>query len=552
MSDDISSQTLEYKNKFTFAQRGGSLEINNSTEREDVKISQYSGSSITLNNFVNSELAVNNKQVRVNYDDFKTVGNDLSEYTVANKTNRVGENQYDIKGISNVSQLELFDKWKELMRPISLINSEFSIYRGGVSLPNGSTTTLNGQRYSNPDLGFYNNTNQIASVVNNYFNGYNFVPTVNYTTNEVGDYAPVGPTVGSPAELHVPDIIDIAQAFGNNQTGTESPGILMFGEGDSSSTENGIWNINNRKEQLPKELESIQEKLNPIEQNMGIGGDEIEFIKRHKVVNIGATYNDFPGIRVDPYGKSMPAEIGISIRGIQTHYEGIPLVEEVDNSSNFPCGNYSVNVGNRYHLHVGSGGVEIKTSGSLTLNGGISKISGSKVHLVASQGMSIQGEKNIDISSESIQLRSNRQILVHSALGVDKNATIKGGLYVEGETMLNHVTAPIEVQETYQTQAYGEVEQDVLIGVAYVSVDLETGEGGGYVYGISQANQIRVYDHSHHFPNLPLTLTQSNEDLRDFAINAKQFNKAYDRAAAAPVIHEFKGDLIRPNLEKKK
>lgn len=551
MSDDVPSQTLEYKNKFTFTQRGGSLEINNSTEREDVKISQYSGSNITLNNFVNSELAVNNKQVKVNYDDFKTVGNNLSEYTGGDRTNRVGENQYDIKGVGDMSQLEQFDKWKEVMRPIALLNSQFSIFRGGASIPNGTTTPLSGTRSFNPDLGLYRNTNQIANVVNNYFTGYGYIPVVDYYQDGVSDYKPVTGRIGTQAELHIPTEDDVFQAFGFNQTGTEAPGIGAFGVRDSSSTENGSWDINFKKIQLSNALTDIQRDLNSIEESMGNGGDEIEFVKRHKVVNIGATYNDFPAIRIDPRGKSMPSEIGISNKGIQTHYEGTPLVEEVDNSSNFPCGNYSLNVGNRYILHVGSGGVEIKTPGSLTLNGGISKISGTKLHLVASQGMSIQGEKNIDISSQSIQLRSNRQILMQSALGVDKNTTVKGGLYVEGETMINHVTAPIEVQETYQTSVYGEIQDNVIIGIAKVAVDLQTGIGEGYVYGLPGPNQIKVYDHSHHFPNLPLTLTESNESLRNFAINEKQFNKANSRADASPIIHEFKGDLIKPDFEKK-
>ena len=50
--------TEPYRNKAVINQRGATVEINNSTDREELKLSQYSGSNITLNNNVNSELAL--------------------------------------------------------------------------------------------------------------------------------------------------------------------------------------------------------------------------------------------------------------------------------------------------------------------------------------------------------------------------------------------------------------------------------------------------------------------------------------------------------------
>ena len=46
---------FNYRNKTVINQRGGTVEINNSTDREELKLSQFSGSNITLNNLVNSE-----------------------------------------------------------------------------------------------------------------------------------------------------------------------------------------------------------------------------------------------------------------------------------------------------------------------------------------------------------------------------------------------------------------------------------------------------------------------------------------------------------------
>ena len=70
----------EYRNKSIFNQRGASIDVNNSTDREEIKISQYSGSNITLNNLVNSELATNNKQITTINDSFESTGKTKSTF----------------------------------------------------------------------------------------------------------------------------------------------------------------------------------------------------------------------------------------------------------------------------------------------------------------------------------------------------------------------------------------------------------------------------------------------------------------------------------------
>lgn len=531
MNDDPKFQ--EYRNKFTLNQRGGSIEINNSTEREEVKISQYSGSNLTLGNAVYSELAANNKQSKVVYDEFKSVGNTSSEFSGKDRVIRVGENTYNIKGFNNNPELDSFIKWKEAVREIAAINSQFSILRGGVSVLGKIQTPIDGSRVVNPDLGG-KHRRQLASILINNFTGYTSIPKVTKDFSEVDFYVPVGNLIGSDPVKYQPSISNVEQAF-DEQVGTEAPGILLFGPNVSSATEEGTWAPNTEKEELSEKLIEKQDELSPLEQEMGNGGDEIEFIKRHKIVTVGATFNDYPSVRIDPYGKSVPSEIGISYDTTLDHREGHPLVEEVDNASNFPCGNYTMNVGNRYILHSGSGGAHIKTAGVITINGGVTKISGSKVQLVSQHGISIHGERNIDLVSQSIQLRSNRQVLVHSALGVDRNVTIKGGLYVEGESYVHHITAPIEVQQTYDTEVYGETIPGAIIGY------IDLGISKIPVYGSGVKDAIKIYSHSHHFPNLPLTLTDSHQSVRVDAVDNKFFNKAYERASAEPTKHEFKG-----------
>lgn len=525
----------EYRNKFVFNQRGGSLDINNSTDREEVKISQYSGSNITINNLVNSELATNNKQVSVLYDDFKTVGNTSNEFTGRDKVSRVGENTYDIKGNSNTSQIQPFIDWKERYRRIARTNSLFYTRRGGQSFPFPEGRRINsaqeGTRANNPDKLF---NDRLAA--NNTFRGYvgGQIPFVANGYNGVSAFAWVadrGVTL-DPRTVR-PTNSDLQVAFGRT-LGTGAPGVLRYGTDVSASTQSGDWEDEQLKKDLSKEIEDLQEELTKLEQQMGDGGDEIETVKRHKIQNIGATFNDYPSIRVDYQGKSMPTEVGVSQTSVFKHYDAVPHVEEVDNSSNFPCGNYSLNVGNKYNVMVGSGGVQLKTSGPLSLGGSTVKIGGTKVNIAGGAGVVISSENHIDIFSQNIQLRSPRSVFINTGLGVSNNVIVGGGMLVEGELYVNHITAPLEVQETMLTKVYGRIVKNAEIGFYFDS------DGNRQpVFGLDTPDTIIMYDHSHHFHNIPLKLGVSHTSVRTKAVY-NNINSASIRSTASKVVHERK------------
>ena len=164
---------ITYKNRFIINQRGGSIDIDNSTEQEKIKISHRSGSNINFTNVVTSELATNNKQTNVVNDLFQTVGNDKTEFVAGINSSRTGGSSYHLKGFITDSQLTAFDTWKETYSPIAKLNSEFKTFRGGDAFPNGNPTKLDGERYDNPVI------NSKVYTVENKFNGYTGVPIRN-------------------------------------------------------------------------------------------------------------------------------------------------------------------------------------------------------------------------------------------------------------------------------------------------------------------------------------------------------------------------------------
>jgi len=531
----------DYRNKFVWNQRGGAIEINNSTDREAVNISHFSGSNVKINNMVNSELATNNKQVKVNNDSFETVLNDKNVYTGKDYIERVVENTYKYKGFSNQDEIDAAEEWKELYRPIAEKNSQFDILRGGKSYPNGVDTPQSGGRAPN------STERQEHYVINDEYPGYGLTPIVKTGQDDVTAYAPVSPIM-NPGNLcgKNPSLVDIDTGSGPGGYASNADGVIKYGPGLNAATEEGEWAINPEKESIPEDLLALQEEINPVEQRMGNGGDEEEFTYRNKLEVVGAATNDYPSVRIDPEGRSQPSEVNVGVDTSYVNVDSVPHVEEVDNSSAFPVGNYTLNVGNKYDVVVGSGGIQLKTSGPVEIGGTTLKMSAHKINLQSAAGINITSENIVELqSAKTIALRSNRQILVEPGLGVKNNVIVGGSTYAEGETYLHHVTAPVEVQQTHETIVFSKLLkglkfkatikgfsqlEDLFSGKTEVTITLKED---------SNDDKVEALPHSHHFNNLPLRLTDSNISLREIA-QGEGININGYQAAAQPIIHEFK------------
>lgn len=492
---------LIYNNRLIINQRGGSIDIDNGTEREKVKISQRSGSNIALTNVVNSELATTNKQVNVINDSFETVGGDKTTFVGKTHTLRTGESSYELKGFVDQSQLNAFQTWKDTYSPIAQLNGEFKIKRG----------TL-GSRAANPVIG--------SSVVgvDNIYNGYQGTPVRTSSQDDVSIYLNV-PDRGKtkPAKEKYITQRDIEDA-GGAQYGSSAPGVLEFGASKSAATEGGTWAPNVSAQNIEDIILGAQDILTSIEQSMGHGGDDTKFLKRNSYGQIGTVFNDYPALRIDPKGRSQPFEMIVGNTGAFKNHDYIPHAEEVDNSSNFPGGNDDKIICNRYSRIVGSGGIQLKTTGNMELGGASLKAGFNKININAAHGVQIASEASVEIQSlKTITLRTNRQVFVESAMGVKNNLVVGGGIYAEGEVYCHHITAPLEVQQTHDTTVFGKFATDedraLVIGEVFIPIP---GIEWQPVYAKASDNLILNYPHSHHFNNLPLRLTKANADVRDF------------------------------------
>ena len=270
----------QYRNKTVINQKGATVEIINSTDREDLKLSQFSGSNITLNNVVNSELATNNKQTKVNNDSFESVAKNKNTFVGKDNVERVVENTYNLKGFVGDEQIGALASWRDEMEKSEIpgLFGQFLRLRGGKAVPavKGSTTLQDGNRAPNSTL------KGSKFVLNNDFSTYCPVPLRTSEIDEVVDYEPVAPPLILPPAKNIPPTSDdVFWGSGSPNTATNAPGVVEHGPYLNSATEGGEWEVNEQRtpEKLQEKLEEVQAKLNEIEQKIGNGGDEIGFIK---------------------------------------------------------------------------------------------------------------------------------------------------------------------------------------------------------------------------------------------------------------------------------
>ena len=518
-----------YRNKYVLNQKGGTLEINNTDNNEKIKFTHYSGSFKEFNNNTNSELATKNNQKLVLSVEYSTVKGFKNEFTGKNYDEVILRDKY--KKIGNLNE-QFFDDWKQAYAVIQDKKQLFDIKRAEDNnvKSNGDiilkVNSIDQKRSGSFSDFIVTNVNQYLAVNNeNKFENSGY-PALNISGSLQGGRAPIYDknlnvlqTSNSLQKSPASQIIGTTNEDWPIEAGKGFPN----GVGKSPSTQDGNWDIEEDKN-LSDDILKIQSDLMIKERDFGLGGSEIIEISKNKLENIGTVMNDYGSIRLDPIGKLLSNEVLVGSNSTYVNSDSGPLLEYVD-VQDLPGGTYNLNVNNRYNVMVGAGGINLKSYGPTNISGSITNVAGQQVNIGSENEVNIDG-KVVNISGEILRLRNKRQrqVLVDSSLGVKNNVVIGGGLSVEGETYLQHVTAPTETQVTNTTQTLGQTVQNAIIG--YVNYYWTDPGGsatvpvfGGSMAGIPVPDTITTYPHTHTFENLPLTLTDSNESTRNSAKN---------------------------------
>lgn len=475
ISEDYNLQ--QYRNKYVINQKGGTLSFVNTDSKESVKLTHYSGSFKEFNNFANIEFASSNDQKLVLGNSFLTVKTDRNEYTEGDLDCVVRGNLYN--KIGNLNS-DAFNEWKSIVSELADIKQLFDISRCN---PTSSKVKYNSSLQiqagnpakcpvCNPD---FSSSNTLYPATNNSLTPKYQGDVGSNIKTKVMDYA-YGPSLRTfglpqlkfPGAQGYPVVITPKESISGTVDGTtyvSSPGEI-FGikcpccgssstPGYSPSSKDGQWNTTNKEELIKSFFNRNSIKLAELEQKMGIGGNKITEITKHKVETIGLVMNDFGSLRIDDNGKISISDVRVAKYAPFYNRTPTPVIEYV-HVNDLPGGNYTLTVCNRLNIMVGSGGINLKTYGPLNISGTITNITGTQVNLASEKEINIDGGKRLSLTADvlSLKQKDNKQVVVDSGLGITRNVIIGGGMYVEGEVYLQHVTAPAEYQRTLPTDVF--------------------------------------------------------------------------------------------------
>jgi len=525
LDPNYNHNTETYRNKYVINQKGGTIEIVSTDNRESLKLTHYSGSFKEFNNDVNIEFATSNNQKLVQGDEFFTVKGTKNDYVGRDFDQIINGDYY--KKIGNLNS-DVQTQWRDLMESIADAKQLFEIKRANsITDANDFIKKSSANQIRSGTFGpcplctapttrdkLWNNTYTFTSVKQNYI--------YNNTTSSFAHATEVSSTNNDT------DSILILPNTSGNLLGSGSCPVCG-GTGESPSSHDGAWDIEDKDSLIISNFRLKVKELIELEKQLGLGGSEIINITKHKVENIGLIYNDFPSTRIDEVGKIDNYEVTVFKKGIATTKKESALIEYV-HVDDFPGGDFTQNIGNKWNVLVGSGGVSLKSTGGVDIGGTITNIAGQQINVASEYETNISSKK-VTIAAEMLTLRNknNRQVLVDGNLGVKQNVVIGGSVHVEGELSVQHITAPVEIQETEPVILYGELVAGSVIGT--------DAHEGSTVSAVATANSVKIYAHTHPFKNLPLKLMESKDEVRNVATKTTDNQGP---TAAIPVVHEKK------------
>lgn len=534
LDPNYNHNTETYRNKYVINQKGGTFEIVSTDNREILKLTHYSGSFKEFNNEVNIEFAVNNNQKLVRGDEFFTVDGTKNDYVGKDYDQIIIGDFY--KKIGNLDR-EYQKQWRDLLETIADAKQLFEIKRAlPITDPNPFVKKTSAGQSRSGNWGPCPLCTATGYEQNIWDNAYSFTQVndnYDYTSgNSTFPFTRVTAVNDSTSsKLYVPTG---ASTF----LGNSCP--VCFGTGLSPSTKGGTWDVEDKDNLIITSIRARIEDIINTEKKLGLGGSEIINITKHKVENIGLMYNDFPSTRIDEVGKIENSEVRVFDKGVATLKKESALIEYV-HVDDFPGGDYTQTIGNKWNVLVGSGGVSIKSTGGVDIGGTITNIAGQQVNIGAEYETNISA-KRVNIEAELLTLRNknNKQVLVNSNLGVSHNVVVGGSLHVEGELSVHHITAPVEIQETEASIAYGTLVKNKQVTFKCVQMPGQHWtEGEEAILEVVSAdnNFVEGHSHTHPFKNVPLKLMKSKDDVRK--VGESTTNSEY-RTPAVPVVHERK------------
>jgi hypothetical protein len=523
---------MSLKNASIQNSRGGSLTFSNTENKEFVTLNTYEGSNVTLSKIGVSVFSPNNHQKNVSNDDFESINNDKSIFVGGKKFDRINSDYSIVIGDSIAFHTDAYELWNEKFTELAIANSQPNVKKPVSPVIPGVAAAAAPKFFpdapnlniSNPALTELKDNIKSGKVLNDLT-----IPKVKFSLKSKPDLKTVQTFVQKAVKKAIDDKVNDVVKFKDSivKSVQSIPNLVKNLQIKSPSTQGGDYPVNTSKESIPDLITKTQEELIPIEANLGDGGSMNVNVARNVRWVVGAAVNNNPQANVDMVGKQSPNAVVITGDGTTTAVTGTPQVNEIDNHSMFPCGTFTLEIGNGFNVKAGGGGISLVTSGSINIaSDTVLKIGGLQT-VVGSKDVVIKGENNVSIESPNLNLTSENQILANGNLGVNSNLLLKGGGYVNGELFINHITAPREIQQTLvgftKEGALGFLRSGVKITGFLTLNNVACTTNNDTVTSITIIKQpftldldqqsdlaVELTPHGHEFPNIPLTLAESS------------------------------------------
>lgn len=484
------SDTRTFRAKTVFNSNKHSIELIDTDNRETLKLTHFSGSFKAFCNYANIEFASNNDQKMVIGDQFYTVQRNQSVFIGKSQELIVAGDRYKTIGLK---QYEAAEKILKILREIHEYKRLFEGRRATISDPPNEVSKYQVRE----------GTFTTCPVCKG--NMYEPKTWIIQPAEWQGERKTQEELIASSSSFS--SMIGKIGYYLGSACATCNPLNSGNNKGFSPSTQDGIWIEEPYKKpgaELDKLIKEKTPELMELQRILG-EGDEIVTIAKNKVENIGLVMNDLKSFRIDPIGKLRIDSVNVALEGVYPTFKVSPHVEYVD-VDDVPGGDYNLTCSNKYKLLVGAKGINIKTFGPMDMYGTIINLIGEQVNISSQNEVLIDGGERFNIRARKISLIpwEHQAVVIDGQLHVTRNTVVGGGMFVEGELGLMHVTAPYEFYPTETNSG------------ATFEPGTDDGQSGGAT-GLKPPgpHTHRLLDHTHVYKHISTNFMPAKEAVRD-------------------------------------
>lgn len=175
----------------------------------------------------------------------------------------------------------------------------------------------------------------------------------------------------------------------------------------------------------------------------GIQGVKASSIAGDWVVMVGCDENvAVPAVARDENGMDIPKTVTTNSGGQVQISTAMPKYRQIDSSHHHLTGNIIFHAGNKISLSAANGGIDLDTTGVVTLNsgGGMVVVKSTGTVDMTSGTFQMTATEGMRISSDDLHMDTKNTSLSGN-LTLAKNLRLTGGLAVQGELFVSHMTA---------------------------------------------------------------------------------------------------------------